>query len=148
MAVILSINNDEVKIGTDDNKVVTVSINSISYENPQEGDRVRLYQDGETYIVTKGDTIAGNVYQASSDGTRTINKHVFVWVCNFLLGSFGVDRFLRGQIGLGICKLIFGWLTLGIWSSVDWIISLVKAYGMAYGDTENFTFDSNGNYTK
>lgn len=57
MAVILSINNDEVKIGTDDNKVVTVSINSISYENPQEGDRVRLYQDGETYIVTKGDTI-------------------------------------------------------------------------------------------
>ncbi|CAK1233645.1 TM2 domain [Fructobacillus cardui] len=27
---------------------------------------------------------------------NTVNKHVFVWVCNFLVGGFGVDRFIRG----------------------------------------------------
>lgn len=79
---------------------------------------------------------------------RKINKHIFVWVGNFLFGYLGVDRFLRGQVGLGICKLLFGWLTLGIWPLVDFIISLSKAYGNAYGNVEDLTFDDAGNYIK
>ena len=148
MAEILKIEGSKVKIGTDDGKVVTVPIASVAYANPQEGDKVKLYQDGKTYIVKKEDTIIDSVYRTDTNGTRSINKHVFVWVANFLAGGFGVDRFLRGQIGLGICKLLLGWLTLGIWPFVDWIISLVKAYGAAYGNTENLTFDAQGNYTK
>ena len=148
MAEILNINGDKAKIGTDDGKIITVPIASISYANPQEGDKVKLYQDGKTYIVKKEGTIADNVYQTGANGTKSINKHVFVWVGNFLFGGLGVDRFLRGQIGLGVCKLLFGWLTLGIWTLVDWIISLSKAYGAAYGNVENITFDANGNYTK
>jgi len=70
---------------------------------------------------------------------KTINKHVFVWVGNFLFGGIGVDRFLRGQIGLGILKLITAG-GLGIWTLVDWIISLSKAYGDAYGKVEDITF--------
>ena len=73
---------------------------------------------------------------------------MFVWVCNFLFGGLGVDRFIRGQIGLGICKLLFGWLTLGIWPLVDWIISIVKAYGEAYGNVENISFNQDGSYTR
>ena len=65
-----------------------------------------------------------------------------------MFGGFGVDRFLRGQIGSGICKLLFNWLTLGIWSLVDWLIALVKAYGSAYNNVEDVTFDSAGDYTK
>ena len=26
---------------------------------------------------------------------KKINKHIFVWVGNFLVGHFGVDRFMR-----------------------------------------------------
>jgi TM2 domain-containing membrane protein YozV len=70
----------------------------------------------------------------------TMNKHVHVWVFTFLLGAFGVDRFVRGQIGLGVLKLLLGWGTFGIWALVDWIIGLVKAYGGAYANTEEFTF--------
>ena len=31
-----------------------------------------------------------------------MNKQIFVWIGAFLFGELGVDRFMRGQIGLGI----------------------------------------------
>ena len=148
MAEVLKIENNEAKIGTDDGKVATVPLTAFTYENPQVGDQVTIYKDGNSFLVKKNSSAADNIYQTQPNGTRSINKHVFVWVANFLAGGFGVDRFLRGQIGLGVCKLLFGWLTLGIWALVDWIISIVKAYGDAYGSVENITFDANGNYTK
>ena len=76
---------------------------------------------------------------------KNINKNVFVWVGTFLFGSLGVDRFMRGQVGLGILKI----LTcggIGIWSLVDWIIGMCKAYG-AYSDVNEITFVG-GKYSK
>lgn len=151
MAEIISINGAEVKIGQDDGKVATVPIASVHYANPREGDKVQVYKDGKEYIVQR----AGGA--ASGDG-KTVNKHVFVWVGNFLFGGFGVDRFMRGQTGLGVFKLLltlFGWILFGlgtiavwIWVMVDWIIAMVKAYGSAYGSDECITFDANGGYTR
>jgi TM2 domain-containing membrane protein YozV len=51
------------------------------------------------------------------------NKDVLVLLSTFL-GTFGIDRFYRGQVWLGIVKLI----TLGgcgIWSLVDSLIYLL-----------------------
>ena len=50
---------------------------------------------------------------------------VVTWILAFLLGTFGIDRFYLGNIGLGVAKLLVGWLTLGIWPLIDWIIILV-----------------------
>ncbi len=67
-------------------------------------------------------------------GKRECWKHVFV-----LSTLFGYDRFIRGQYGIGVIKL----LTCGgllIWAWVDFLIAAKKAYGAEYKGIEYFTF--------
>jgi TM2 domain-containing membrane protein YozV len=46
---------------------------------------------------------------------------------SFFLGGLGVDRFYLGNIGMGVAKLLVGWLTFGIWPLVDFIIVVAGA---------------------
>ena len=50
--------------------------------------------------------------------TKTYNPTTTLLLSIFL-GGFGVDRFYIGDVGVGVCKLLFGWLTFGIWPLVD-----------------------------
>lgn len=78
---------------------------------------------------------------------KRVNKHLYVWLFSWFLGCLGVDRFVRGQIGLGIVKLITAG-GCGIWALIDWIIALTKAYGSAaFGAEEELVF-VDGQYTK
>ena len=75
-----------------------------------------------------------------------MNKHVFAWVGNFLFGGLGVDRFMRGQVGLGILKLLTAG-GFGVWTLIDFIIALTEVYGGAFGQSEEVVF-VNGQYAK
>ena len=70
---------------------------------------------------------------------RSVGKVLYVLMA-FFFGGIGVHRFLRGQVGLGILMILIGWLTLGIWPLVDFIISLAKLSSYP-GDTYVFTAD-------
>ena len=45
---------------------------------------------------------------------------------SIFLGGLGVDRFYIGDTGLGVCKLLFGWVTGYIWPIVDIFFSYKK----------------------
>ncbi|MCF7943852.1 MAG: TM2 domain-containing protein [Spirochaetia bacterium] len=56
---------------------------------------------------------------------KHIDKHIYTWIGSFFFGGLGIDRFMRGQVGLGILKLItFG--GFGLWTLIDWIIAITK----------------------
>ena len=78
---------------------------------------------------------------------KKMNKHVFCWVFTWFLGALGADRFVRGQVGLGILKLITAG-GCGLWALIDWIICLSKVYGSSYGSEDDVVFAANGDYTK
>lgn len=76
---------------------------------------------------------------------RSFNKHLFVWVFSFVCGMYGVDRFVRGQIALGVFKILtFG--GLGFWYLADLIIAIVKAYFGGYSEMGDLYFDDEGRY--
>lgn len=57
---------------------------------------------------------------------KTYNP-MLILICSIFLGGFGIDRFLIGDTALGVCKLLFGWLTLGIWPLIDIFFSYQTA---------------------
>ena len=78
---------------------------------------------------------------------KRVDKNLFVWLFCFFLGYLGVDRFVRGQIGLGVVKLITCG-GCGVWSLIDWIIALKEAYGSeSFGNDQELVF-IDGKYAK
>lgn len=78
--------------------------------------------------------------------SRKINKHIFTWVLSLVCGMYGVDRFARGQVGLGLAKLLtFG--GFGFWYMADLGVALYKSYMAPDAMTqEDLHFDSLGRY--
>lgn len=77
------------------------------------------------YIPIEKLPILKNKLQAADDSkmdpilyTKFHNPTVILLMSIFF-GIFGVDRFMIGDIGLGVAKLLLGWATFGIWPIID-----------------------------
>jgi TM2 domain-containing membrane protein YozV len=150
MSEIIRIDGSTVQIGTEDGKIIDVPIACLQFSNPSVGDKVNIYKSDNETIVRRTEQNTSVTSQSAATYRaveRKMNKHVFVWIGTFLFVYLGVDRFMRGQTGLGICKLLFGVLTVGIWYLVDWIVAMVNVYGNTFRDSEDVVF-INGKYAK
>ncbi len=56
---------------------------------------------------------------------------------SLFVGVFGVDRFMLGEIGLGVLKLITGG-GLGIWAVIDWITVMKRTRKNNYNELVNY----------
>ncbi len=52
-------------------------------------------------------------------------------IVSLLAGGFGIDRFMLGQTGLGVAKLLTGG-GCGIWAIIDWFIIMGKTKEINY----------------
>ena len=142
MAEIVAIDGATVRVGGEDGAISSLPIAALRYSNPQVGDQVRVYRDASETVVTKVGVLAQSSGFSADEDRRRVNKVLYVLMALFL-GGLGVHRFLRGQVGLGILMIFVGWLTLGIWPLIDFIISLVKL--SAYPG-EDYVFTADGRW--
>ena len=56
-----------------------------------------------------------------------LKSSVMTLLLSIFLGGIGADRFYIGDTGLGVAKLLVGWLTFGIWPLIDIFFSFRKA---------------------
>ena len=134
MSEIISIDGTKVKIGVDGGKIAVVPIAAIAYANPRDGDKVSVYKDGDEVIVKKLGAVA-------SDKSKRINKVTYILLALFL-GTLGVHRFMRGQVGIGILYLFtLGLCTIGVMIDVIIAIANLNKY-----DGDQFTFTRNGQW--
>ena len=56
-----------------------------------------------------------------------LHESTHILLFSIFLGGLGVDRFMIGDTGLGVGKLLFGWLTCGVWPLIDIFMSHKKA---------------------
>ena len=84
--------------------------------------------DGTAYLQSRPKAPAGPGMPAPQfvqyRGHVSPKSRTVASILGFFLGALGVDRFYLGNIGMGVAKLLVGWLTLGIWPLIDWIIIL------------------------
>ena len=98
------------------------------YRDPNDP-TVEHWWDGVTYRQSRpvpGQVVGPVGYPAGTAFPQPVSpkSRTVAAILGFFLGAFGVDRFYLGNIGMGVAKLLLGWLTLGIWPLVDWIVIL------------------------
>jgi TM2 domain-containing membrane protein YozV len=98
------------------------------YPDPRDP-RTEHWWDGVAYTHSRPTAApyppAGGAPAAAArtfSGPVSPKSRLVATLLSFFLGGLGVDRFYLGNIGMGVAKLLVGWITFGIWPLVDFIV--------------------------
>lgn len=78
-------------------------------------------------IVVRNALAAADEGKAEAVLGAKLHGTLSVVLLSVFLGWLGVDRFVIGDVRPGVCKLLFWWLTLGIWPLIDIFFCYKKA---------------------
>lgn len=146
MAKILSIENEIITIGTDNNSIKEVRAADLNFV-PHIGDEVEIFETELKTIVSKvqpqqsplpfnpngininvqnSQTQQGAQGTVIANGSVAVNKVVYCLLC-FFLGAIGAHKFYCGRIGAGICYLLFCWTFIpAVIAFIELIVALCK----------------------
>jgi len=90
---------------------------------------IEHWWDGTAYTVSRPRAVAGSPagHPVGHPVAVSPKSRLVASLLSFFLGGLGVDRFYLGNIGMGVAKLLVGWLTAGIWPLIDFIIIVAGA---------------------
>jgi serine/threonine protein kinase len=126
------IQNFNKNLSVSDDVTVIEKVEEIIDDNSNKVENSDREQELNLFFITKQDyfpkelvhfmkedlvSVNNNIYHAISSFEYK-NPNTMFWAA-FPGGIFGIDRFLLGETGLGILKLVFGVVTYGIWVIVD-----------------------------
>ena len=130
MAKVIRVDELQVVIGNDDGSIVKYNRSCCNF-NPQVDDIVDIFEDDFETVITKKKpsvTQQNSYTKVENIGAGVKINKLFYCLIAFFLGSFGVQKFVTGNIGAGILCLIFTWTTIpGILGIIDGIRGLVQA---------------------
>ncbi len=137
-----------VKIGKPNSNAPESTIDKIGFTSARIANDVGVFQKINSYFVRKLHPAINSSRDQDASETnpgreKSINKFAYILITFFFAG-FGVNRFMRGQIAVGIVWLITGGI-FGIGHIVDFIISLVK---LSKYPGDSFTFTEQGDWTR
>ena len=135
MKKIIKLDGDNVIIGCDvTNEIVKTRYGNLDF-NPQIGDEVEVYRDGNDLIIYKrgykgpaGAAASTNTLSERRTENREVNNYAYGRRVNkitygllaILMGSCGLHKFYGGKAGQGILYILFSWTFIPL------IISIIE----------------------
>ena len=99
-------------------------------ENNKVNAYLSQYKDSipnDKMIVLKNSLVKADETSEDALAMVKLKNPMIILLMSIFLGAIGIDRFMIGDVGIGLCKLLFGWLTLGIWPFIDIFLCYKKA---------------------
>ena len=87
----------------------------------------REYLPKDSAFILKSKIMNSSAENVSNLFNLELHNPYLMILASLFLGFLGVDRFIRGDVWLGVVKLLFGWVFLGIWEFVDVFLCYKKA---------------------
>ncbi len=81
----------------------------------------------DSYMAVRNALATADDEKADKILSTSFHSPGLIALTSIFLGWLAIDRFVLNDLGIGLAKLLLGWLTLGIWQFLDIFCCYKKA---------------------